>query len=99
MNEDHIEAFQEALALNDLIPDPTPLSQPESNGTMSPGLERPGPGRRRGSMASIYGWEKVESIKSLSDFAPVHQRISRYVTGGRGESSSEPDGSASKIIS
>ena len=99
LNEDHIEAFQEALALNDLIPDPTPLSQPESNGTMSPGLERPGPGRRRGSMASIYGWEKVESIKSLSDFAPVHQRISRYVTGGRGESSSEPDGSASKIIS
>ncbi|KAG7575453.1 hypothetical protein FFLO_00272 [Filobasidium floriforme] len=28
-------------------------------------------------MASIYGWEKVESIKSLSDFAPVHQRVSR----------------------
>jgi hypothetical protein len=79
LNEEHIEAFQEALALNDLIPDPTPVPQQESNGTMSPGLDRPGPGRRRGSMASIYGWEKVESIKSLSDFAPVHQRVSRYV--------------------
>lgn len=79
LNEEHIEAFQEALALNDLIPDPTPAPQQESNGTMSPGLDRPGPGRRRGSMASIYGWEKVESIKSLSDFAPVHQRVSRYV--------------------
>jgi hypothetical protein len=79
LNEEHIEAFEEALALNDLIPDPTSANQGEGNGVASPGLERPGLGhtRRRGSMASLYGWEKVESIKSLSDFAPVHQRISR----------------------
>lgn len=32
---------------------------------------------RRSSMASVHGWEKVEKVKALSDFAPIHQKVSK----------------------
>jgi hypothetical protein len=35
---------------------------------------------RRSSMASVHGWEKVEKVKALSDFAPIHQKVSKWVS-------------------
>lgn len=32
---------------------------------------------RRPSMASVQGWEKVEKVKALSDFAPIHTKVSK----------------------
>jgi hypothetical protein len=34
---------------------------------------------RQPSMASLQGWEKVEKVKALSDFAPIHTKVSKYV--------------------
>jgi hypothetical protein len=34
---------------------------------------------RQPSMASVQGWEKVEKVKALSDFAPIHTKVSKYV--------------------
>ena len=34
---------------------------------------------RRSSMASVHGWEKVEKVKALSDFAPIHTKVSKSV--------------------
>lgn len=35
---------------------------------------------RRSSMALVHGWEKVEKVKALSDFAPIHQKVSKWVS-------------------
>jgi hypothetical protein len=30
-------------------------------------------------MPSVQGWEKVEKVKALSNFAPIHTEVSKYV--------------------
>lgn len=40
---------------------------------------RPLQRERQPSMASLQGWEKVEKVKALSDFAPIHTKVSKYV--------------------
>jgi hypothetical protein len=32
---------------------------------------------RRSSGMPAQGWEKVEKVKALSDFAPIHQKVSK----------------------
>lgn len=46
----------------------------------APGRDRQSMQReRQPSMASMQGWEKVEKVKALSDFAPIHTKVSKYV--------------------
>lgn len=101
LEPDHMQAFTEALALNDLVPDPVTVPTTPAQGPSQATSPRLGNASLSGQSSptatkkSGYGWEKVESIKSLSDFAPVHQKISRKKRrnshgGGGGKAYEQP---------
>ncbi|KAJ9098167.1 hypothetical protein QFC21_004496 [Naganishia friedmannii] len=57
-------------------PKASTLSGPSKvNGTLAT-EGRPPPSRRSSGMPA-QGWEKVEKVKALSDFAPIHQKVSK----------------------
>lgn len=49
----------------------------EVTNTLNGGGRHTAARERRSSMASVHGWEKVEKVKALSDFAPIHTKVSK----------------------
>ncbi|AAW43621.2 lipid particle protein, putative [Cryptococcus deneoformans JEC21] len=91
VNEDHLKAFAQALSYNDVQPldgDSSPLSPrsfslpPESPQLSTASVKAPPPtwkyGPDNGTLRSGRDTEeRVEKLTATSDFAPIHQRVSR----------------------
>ncbi|WVQ75039.1 hypothetical protein IAR50_004648 [Cryptococcus sp. DSM 104548] len=94
VNEDHVDAFAQALSYNDALPaegDFTPAS-PRSPGVP---IDSPNPdsANTRNQPGGVQTWQygpdngalesgldrdgRVEKLTATSDFAPIHQRVSR----------------------
>ncbi|ADV22477.1 patatin-like phospholipase domain-containing protein [Cryptococcus gattii E566] len=91
VNEDHLQAFAQALSYNDVQPldgdssplSPRPLSLPPESPRLSTASLKPPAstwnyGPDDGTQRSGRDTEgRVEKLTATSDFAPIHQRVSR----------------------
>ncbi|WWD04289.1 hypothetical protein V865_002358 [Kwoniella europaea PYCC6329] len=91
VNEEHLRAFASALSINDTFTNegeasplsprspPVPLDSPgigtSSSSRLQPTTWKYGPDN--GSLQSGGGGERVERLTATSDFAPIHQRVSK----------------------
>lgn len=65
-NEEHMQAFERALAADD---DTTAIADWQGEAPFTPGAPIP----------QHLHHDRVRKVSALSDFAPIHQRVKRYV--------------------